>query len=62
MNKYDRMYRITIRLDTDTELIFVSGARNMELAAQVAQRYAAIAYIEEDCNAARVVKIEEIRG
>lgn len=62
MNKYDRTYRITIQLDTDAILTFISSARNMELAAQVGQRYAAIAYIEEDCNAARVVKIEEMRG
>lgn len=62
MNAYERNYRITIMLDTDTELIFVSSARNMKLAAEVAEKYAAIAYIEEDCNAARVVKIEEIRG
>lgn len=61
MNKYERNYRITIMLDTDCELIFISAARNMTIAAQVAEKYAAIAYIEEDCNAARVVKIEEVR-
>lgn len=61
MNKYERNYRITIMLDTDCELIFISTARNMAIAAQVAEKYAAIAYIEEDCNAARVVKIEEVR-
>lgn len=62
MNKYDRTYRIEILTDVGVKLIFVTSARNMALASQVADRYAAIAVLEEDVNSARPIKIEEVRG
>lgn len=64
MNKheYNRTYRIEILTDVGVKLIFLTAARNMALAAQVADKYAAIAVLEEDVNSARVVKIEEVRG
>ena len=61
MNKYERTYRIVIRLDDNkTDLVFISSARNMQIAGEVAARYALIAALEEDSNFARVLRIEEI--
>ena len=62
MSKYDRTYRIEILTDVGVKLIFLTSARNMALAAQIANKYAAIAVLEEDVNSARVTRIEEVRG
>lgn len=54
------MYEIIVRTNKGDRLKYLTTARNMEIASEVAKVYCAVACFEEDANDAKVINIKEV--